>query len=78
MSHPVRYWGDIDHITTWNYTDIYALMKNNGFEVLKLGRYNKSRLPINPVKRYVVKVVCDVFRVDWCDSIMCLARKKKE
>jgi hypothetical protein len=75
MSHPVRYWGDIDHVTTWTHEDIYGLLKNSGFGVVNFGRYNKRRLPFNPIKRYVVKTVCDVFRVDWCDSLFCMARK---
>jgi len=76
VQHPVRYWGDLDHVTPWTYEDIYGLFKNIGFEVEQLIRFNKHRLPINPVKRYIIKTVCDVFRVDWCDSIMGLGRKQ--
>jgi predicted SAM-dependent methyltransferase len=75
MQHPVRYWGDLDHVTTWTFEDIYGLFKNTGFEVEQLGRYNKQGLPFNPIKRFIIKIVCDVFRVDWCDSIMGLGKK---
>jgi len=75
VQHPVRYWGDLDHVTPWTYEDIYGLFKNIGYEVEQLARFNKHRLPINPVKRYIIKTVCDVFRVDWCDSIMGLGKK---
>ena len=77
MQHPVRYWGDLDHVTTWTFEDIYGLFKNTGFEVEQLGRYNKQGLPFNPIKRFIIKIVCDVFRVDWCDSIMGLGKKTK-
>ena len=75
VQHPVRYWGDLDHVTPWTFEDIYALYKNINFEIEYLARYNKHRLPYNPFKRLLIKTVCDVFRVDWCDSIMGLGRK---
>jgi len=75
VQHPVRYWGDLDHVTPWTFEDIYALYINIGFEVEHLARFNKYRLPFNPVKRFIIKTVCDFFRMDWCDSIMGLGRK---
>ena len=75
IHHPVRYWGDIDHVTPWSFEDLYGLFRNIGFEVAVLGRFNKHRYPINPVRRFIVQTVCNVFRVDWCDSIIGIAKK---
>ena len=49
--------------------------KNINFEVEQLARFNKHRLPFNPIKRFTIKTVCDVFRMDWCDTIMGLGKK---
>ena len=75
MQHPVRYWCDLDHVTTWTFEDIFGLFKNTGFDVEQLARFNKHKLTSNIVKKYIIKTVCEAFRVDWCDSIMGLARK---
>jgi hypothetical protein len=73
--HPVRYWADIDHITPWSHADIFAILKTTGYLIEKMGRYNKFRLPLNPFKRYIVHVLSDVYRIDWCDSLFVLGRK---
>ena len=73
--HPVRFWSHVDHITNWGFEDIYSLFKNIDFEVEQLARYNKYRLTLNPIKRLITNIVCEVFRVDWCDSIMGLGKK---
>ena len=52
-----------------------SLFKNIDFEVEQLARYNKYRLTLNPIKRLITNIVCEVFRVDWCDSIMGLGKK---
>jgi hypothetical protein len=44
-----------------------------GFEVAKLTRYNKFPLTSDPLKRWIVDLVCKEFRMDWCDSIMAVA-----
>lgn len=75
MAHPVRYWADATHIQHWPINDLYGLFKAAGFHVVKMARYNKYPYPIRPLKRMVTRMVCDVFRVDWCDSIMIVAQK---
>ena len=75
VQHPVRYWGDLDHLTPWTFEDIYSLYKNVNFEVEELACFNKHKFPFNPIKRFTINTVCGVFRVDWCDTIMGLGRK---
>jgi len=78
MQHPVRYWGDALHITPWPFDHLCGLVRHCGFMVESIARYNKSSLPRNPFKRFVTKTVCDIFRIDWCDSIIIVARKKSQ
>jgi SAM-dependent methyltransferase len=68
-SHPVRQW-DPTHLTPWPMNDLYGLFRASGFQVSTLCRYNKYPLTRNPFKRLVVNIVCEAFRVDWCDSLM--------
>jgi len=74
-AHPVRQ-RDCTHITPWPANDLYSLMRSAGFEVVSMTRYNKFPLTRNPLRRWVVQTVCREFRVDWCDSIMALGRKR--
>ena len=76
VQHPVRYWGDLDHVTPWSFEDIYAIFRRLEFDVEQIGRFNKYRLPLNPIKRFVLSTVCQGFRIDWCDSIVVVGRKK--
>ncbi len=76
-SHPVRQ-RQPTHITPWPQHDLYSIFRNAGFEILLMARYNKHKLPRNPIKRYIVGVVCDVFRVDWCDSLMIVGQKQTQ
>jgi hypothetical protein len=69
-AHPVRQWGDATHVTAWPLNDLYGLFRASGFEVASLCRYNKVPLTRNPLKRLIVGVVCETFRVDWCDSLL--------
>ena len=75
VQHPVRFWGDATHVTAWPYEHLYGLVRHCGLEVVSIARYNKFPLPHNPIKRFVIRTVCDAFRVDWCDSILAVARK---
>jgi hypothetical protein len=75
VSHPVRYWGDATHIQHWPLGDFYGLFRTAGFEVYKIARYNKSPLPRNPLKRYIIRTVSESFRMDWCDSLMIVGKK---
>jgi len=77
MFHPVRYWGDFSHISIWPIFDFYGLFRHTGYEVINIKRYNKFRFTRNPIKSWIIKVICESFRVDWCDSIMIIARKSE-
>ncbi|MBI4966317.1 MAG: class I SAM-dependent methyltransferase [Desulfomonile tiedjei] len=74
-AHPVRQ-RDCTHITPWPANDLYSLMRSAGFELVSMTRYNKFPLTKNPLRRWVVQTVCKEFRVDWCDSIMAIGRKR--
>jgi len=74
-AHPVRQWGDATHMTAWPMYDLYGVFRAAGFYVRALTRYNKHPLPRNPIKRIIVNVVCEVFRVDWCDSLMIVGQE---
>lgn len=73
--HPVRQWADATHVTAWGLYDFYGLFRSAGLEVDSLSRYGKRRLSFRPWRRYIVKVVAQEFRVDWCDSILVVARR---
>ena len=75
-AHPVRQWGDSTHVTPWFMNELYGLVRNAGFQVVSMARYNKYPLTRNPIKRMVVNIVCDVFRVDWCDSLVIVGQKR--
>jgi hypothetical protein len=74
-AHPVRQ-RDCTHITPWPSNDLHSLLRSAGFEVTTMARYNKYPLTSNPLKRWIVKTVCIEFRMDWCDSVMAVGRKK--
>jgi hypothetical protein len=74
-AHPVRQ-RDCTHVTPWPANDLYSLIRGAGFEVVSLTRYNKFPLTKNPMRRWVVQTVCREFRVDWCDSLMAVGRKR--
>ncbi len=74
-AHPVRQ-RDCTHITPWPANDLYSLLRSAGFEVDSMTRYNKFPLTEHPLKRWIVEVVCKEFRMDWCDSIMAIARRR--
>jgi hypothetical protein len=71
-AHPVRQ-RDCTHVTPWPANDLYSILSMVGFEVAKLTRYNKFPLTSDPLKRWIVDLVCKEFRMDWCDSIMAVA-----
>lgn len=73
--HPVRYHSTVTHVTNWPFSDVYCLLKHVGFEVADMLRSNKRGLPRNPIRRWLVKVVAQEFRIDWCDTIIAVARK---
>ena len=73
-AHPVRQW-DATHLTAWPMSSLYSILRYAGFQVVSMARYNKHPLTRNPIKRAVVNIVCEVFRVDWCDSLMIVGQK---
>jgi len=75
MLHPVRWWQDAMHASIWPYEDLYGMMKECGFEVVGVFKFNKRRLTFNPVKRFIISTVCSTFRMDWCDSILIAGKK---
>ena len=78
VAHPIRYWSDATHVTAWGVWDFYGLFRLAGLEVESLVRYGKRRLTWHPLKRYIVKTVAREYRVDWCDSILLVARRPAE
>lgn len=77
-AHPVRYWADVTHITHWPFNDLYGLFRTAGYSVRTLARYNKTALTHNPIKRMVTNIVCESFRIDWCDSLLIVGQKKSQ
>ena len=73
-SHPVRQQSHPTHITPWNYLNLCALMMLGGLEPIICARSNKRPGP-RWWEKPVVSVVCNVFRMDWCDSIYVVGRK---
>jgi 2-polyprenyl-3-methyl-5-hydroxy-6-metoxy-1,4-benzoquinol methylase len=71
-AHPVRQW-TAPHVTAWAAWDLYGLFRSCGYDVVKMARYGKKQLDGNWIRRFIVKVVCDQFRVDWADSILLAA-----
>ncbi len=75
-AHPVRQ-RDCTHVTPWPMNDLYSVLRSAGFEIQLMARYNKFPLTRHLLERWIVKVVCHEFRVDWCDSIMALGRREQ-
>lgn len=73
-AHPIRQ-RETTHVTAWLMVDLYSLLRNIGFRVSSLARYNKQPLTVNPIKRLVVNIMSEVYRVDWCDSLMIIGQK---
>jgi hypothetical protein len=73
-AHPVRHGSDPTHVTAYGLNDLYSVFRMAGYEVCDLMRYGKKELPRNPLRRWVTKVVADVYRVDWMDSLVIVAR----
>ncbi len=74
-AHPVRQ-RDCTHVTPWPFNDLYSILRAAGFQIHSMARYNKFPLTDHPLKRWIVKVVCQEFRMDWCDSIMAIGRRE--
>ena len=74
-AHPVRYHGTITHITNLPFNELYVLLQHVGFVVSDVLRANKRPFPTNIVKRWIIDLVCKEFRMDWCDTIIMVAKK---
>lgn len=75
VAHPVRYWADVTHVTHWSYNDFYGLFRQVGYGVSLVARTNKKPKPRNPLRRLIVKIVAEEFRMDWCDTIVIVGIK---
>jgi hypothetical protein len=74
-AHPVRQ-RDCTHITPWPHNDLYSLLRTCGLDVTLMGRFNKHPLTSNPLKRWIIAVICKEFRIDWCDGIVIVGVKR--
>lgn len=77
IHHPNRFWGDITHVTHWNYSNIYALYKIMGIEVSGIYRYSK-RQPRGVIEKLLAHHIGKIYRMDWCDSILMIGIKNGE
>jgi len=74
-AHPVRQ-RDCTHVTPWPVNDLYSILRAAGFRIEAMTRYNKFPSTEHPLKRWIVKVICHEFRIDWCDSVMAIGRRE--
>ncbi len=75
ISHPNRQISNIDHKTAWGYNSFYSVYKYANLEVVKIARYSK-RHPQGFMEKLITKYVSQVYRMDWCDSILMIGQKK--
>jgi 2-polyprenyl-3-methyl-5-hydroxy-6-metoxy-1,4-benzoquinol methylase len=74
--HAVNYWQDATHVVNWPVRDLYGLVREAGLHVEYIARYSKRfRLPRNPIKRYVMRVLMEEYGIDWARGIVLVARK---
>lgn len=73
--HPNRYHSNVTHLTNWPYVDLYGLLNVLGYRVTGVLRSNKWKQPRNPLRRWVLNIVCEELRVDWCDTIIVEAQR---
>lgn len=74
-AHPTRFFSNVTHVTNWNHCDLYGLFRLMGLEVEALMRSNKRPRTRNPIRRWLINAICRDFRIDWCDSLILIARK---
>lgn len=74
-AHPNRHWSHAFHVQVWPMGDLYGLLRSAGFEVVALKRANKFRPPWNPLKRLLLAWIRELYRMDWCDSLLIVGRK---
>lgn len=74
-AHPVRYHGALTHVTNLPFNELYGVLQHVGFKVSDILRANKKPFPTNIFKRWIIDLVCKEFRMDWCDTIIMVAKK---
>ncbi len=74
ISHPNRQISNITHITPWGHSGLYFLLEQTGFKVEGVYRYSK-RHPQGVVENIFAKVISNLYRMDWCDSVLIYGRK---
>lgn len=77
-SHPTRYWGDVTHVTPWDYMALYALLGIVGLACIEIARYNKTPGPQTDEERHLVALMARLYRIDWCDSILVVGERQVE
>ena len=75
ISHPTRFFSNIEHCTYVSYFDLYYFCRFAGLEPLAIFRYSK-RHPKGWFERFIAKKIQDIYRMDWADSIAIIARKQ--
>lgn len=75
ISHPNRQISNLDHKTAWGYNSFYTAYRYANLEVVKVARYSK-RHPQGFMEKLITKYVSQVYRMDWCDSILMIGQKK--
>lgn len=75
QTHPVRYDGDVTHVTNWPPHMLYAYMRHAGFDGVAVYRTNRRPQSRNPIKRAIVRWICEAFRIDWADTIIIHGRR---
>ncbi len=74
IAHPNRQISNITHKTAWGYNSFYMLFRYTHLEVLKYARYSK-RYPKGLIEKFLAKQMQNIYRIDWADSLMVIAKK---
>ena len=72
--HPVRQRTNLFHKTAWEFKALYALARFAGLKVDNIYRYSK-RHPKDIISKLLARWLYNIYRIDWCDSIMIVAKK---
>ncbi len=75
--HPTRQLSDPAHKTPWNYLNLCALLELGGLDPFYCARCNKVPGPCW-YERPLINMICRVFRMDWCDTVYAVGRRKAE
>lgn len=75
IAHPNRQISNVTHRTPWGHHSFYALFRMAGLDVVKIVRYTK-RAPKGSIEKIFAYYMNNIYRIDWCDSILLVAMKK--